>query len=92
MTELLNPTTIWKNQKGEVVFALKRKAKYGPVYYIFEKHLENMDTVDRVKFEQVWKLVKMKAHDADVALYDVEEMKLLQKRAVDKYMKETEKG
>jgi len=90
-TEILDPTMYWMNEKKEVVFAIKRKGLLGPVYYIFEKHEDRIDPKNRDKFHDFWELIRYTAKKIGIPLYDVAEMKLLYKKATDKYVKETGK-
>jgi len=88
-TDIMDPSLIWKNRKGEVVFAVKRKDQWGPVYYIFEKHEDRMEPQNRDKFHDCWELIRRAARLAGIPLYDIAEMKLLYKKATDKYVQET---
>ncbi len=63
------------NSKGEVIFAMKRKDKYPPTYYIFETHEDKMDGEDdRAKFDQVFTVIKMVAARIGFPFYDMKEI------------------
>lgn len=89
--EILDPTLAWKNKKGEVVFAIKRKDQWGPIYYIFEKHEDRIEPGNRAKFDDAWQVIKIAAGTLRIPLYDASELRLMYMRAIEEYTKKTGK-
>ena len=73
-SDLLGPNLTVRNSKGEVIFALKRKDKYPPTYYIFEKHEDRMDEDDKRKLDEAWSMLSGMAGRSGFPLYDTKEI------------------
>ena len=73
-SDLLGPNLTVRNSKGEVIFAMKRKDKYPPMYYIFEKHEDRMDEEEKKKFDMMWPVMTGAAVVLGLPLYDMREI------------------
>lgn len=71
---LLGPSLVVHNSKGEVIFSMKRKDKYPPMYYIFEKHEDKMSEEEKEKFKQAWAMISGLAGLMGLPLYDMREI------------------
>lgn len=60
-TELLGANFQMANEKGDIIFEMKRKEPLGPdgkpaeMYYIFQSHKEHMTEEQAVEFDKVFK-------------------------------------
>lgn len=73
-TGLLYPNLEWKNASGDVIFKLKRKEDWGPIYYVFEKRLEFLSDEERTRFDVGWDFISMVAGKAGFKLFDSAEI------------------
>jgi len=73
-SDLLGPNLTVHNSEGEVIFALKRKDKYPPTYYIFEKHEDRMDEDGKRKLDEAWSMISGMAGRIGFPLYDMKEI------------------
>ena len=73
-SDLLGANLEVRNEKGEIIFAMKRKDTYPPLYYLFEKHEDKMNDKEKKGFEQVWPLIKKGAAAMGFALHDMKEI------------------
>lgn len=74
MSDLLGSNLAVHNSKGEVIFSMKRKDKYPPPYYIFEKHEGRMTDEEKENFKEPWSLIKAAAARMGFPLYDMREI------------------
>ncbi len=63
-----------RNEKGEIIFAMKRKTKYPPIYYIFEKHEDRMNDEEKEGFEKAWAMIKVASAMMGYRLHDMREI------------------
>ena len=73
-SELMGPTLEVRNEKGEVIFAMKRKDKYPPTYYIFEMHKDRMNEEEKKATDMVFEEMATVAGLIGFALYDMREI------------------
>ncbi|KKK84517.1 hypothetical protein LCGC14_2782570, partial [marine sediment metagenome] len=57
-SQLMHGKAFLRNEKGEVVFTMKRKEGYGSVYYIFEKNLEAMSEEMKKDLPEAFEVMK----------------------------------
>jgi len=77
MSELLHPTFVAKNKKGEVIFSVKKKRsmEHEKLYYLFEIHLDKADSnLQRQRMTVAWKLIKSVAKWMKIPLFNVNEI------------------
>lgn len=75
--ELLGADLQVRNEKGDLIFSLKRKGeKYGSIYYLFELRWDRMKPEELIKFNIAWKIIKKTAADMGFPLYDIEEIRM----------------
>lgn len=69
-SDLLFPTLIAKNKRGEVVFSMKRKGeKFGQLYYLFEFRWDRVDPDEMARLGAVWAVTKLAAANMGIPLY-----------------------
>lgn len=74
-SDLLDPNIEVRNDKGEVIFAMKRKDTWGPTYYLFEKHEDRAGTEEeKAKLNRVVVGIAAMSKIAGFPLYDVREI------------------
>ena len=73
-TRLMHGKAFLKNEKGEVVFKMKRKEGYGSVYYIFEKNEEAMSDEMKAEFPEAFEVMCMGARMLGIPFYDFNEL------------------
>lgn len=75
LSDLQHPTIAVRNKKGEVIFALKRKDKYPPLYYLFEKHPDRCSSdEERANLEAVFSGITAMAGRLGLPLHDMGEI------------------
>jgi len=75
MSGLLSPNLEVRNEKGELVFSMKRKGqKYGQLYYIFEFHWDRADPKIIAKLNEAWEIMKYVAARIGIPLFDVNQI------------------
>ena len=72
--DLIAPSIEVRNEKGEVIFALKRKDKYPPTYYLFEKHEDRMNDEEKQATKEAWEAISTVAGLIGFPLYDLREI------------------
>ena len=74
-SDLLGPSIEVRNDKGEVIFAMKRKDTWGPTDYLFEKHEDRAGTEeDKAKLNEVVAGIAAMSRMAGFPLYDIAEI------------------
>ncbi|KKL91974.1 hypothetical protein LCGC14_1889350 [marine sediment metagenome] len=74
-SDLLGPSIEVRNDKGEVIFAMKRKDTWGPTDYLFEKHEDRAGTEeDKAKLNEVVAGIAAMSRMAGFPLYDIGEI------------------
>lgn len=71
---ILGPVLRWANKKGETAFEMKRKDGHGPTYYLFRICEENFTEKQRMLWPAVWGLMRLKAAQMSLPLYDYREV------------------
>ena len=71
---LMHGKAFLRNEKGEVVFKMKRKEGYGSCYYIFEKNEEAMSEEMKKDFPKAFKVMCMGARTLGLPFYDFNEL------------------
>lgn len=88
---LLGANLELRNSKGEIIFAMKRKTEYPPIYYIFEKHEDRMNEEEKEGFEKAWTLMRAAAAMMGFRLHDMREISDALEAQI-KAVMETEEG
>jgi len=73
MSDLQDPSLAFYNQKGEVVFQMKRKAQYGD-YYIFQVFEDRMDAETHKKWKEIFPVMKTLALVLEIELFNFDEI------------------
>ena len=74
-SDLLGPSIVVRNDKGEVIFSMKRKDTWGPTYYLFEKHEDRAGTEeDKAKLNRAVAGIAAMSKIAGFPLYDIREI------------------
>ena len=73
-SQLMHGKAVLRNEKGEVVFTMKRKEGYGSVYYIFEKNLEAMSEEMKKDFPEAFEMMCRSARMLGIPFYDFYEL------------------
>ncbi len=72
---MLGPSIEVRNDKGEVIFAMKRKDTWGPTYYLFEKHEDRAGTEEeKAKLNRAVAGIAAVSRVAGFPLYDIKEI------------------
>ncbi len=72
--DLMSPSVEVRNDKGEVIFALKRKDKYPPTYYLFEMHKDRMNEEEKKASDEAFGAISTVAERIGFPLYDLREI------------------
>ncbi len=72
--DLMSPSLEVRNDKGEVIFAMKRKDTWGPTYYIFEMHKDRMNEEEKKATDEVFESITTVAGLIGFAFYDMREI------------------
>ena len=81
---LVGADVVFKNKKGQVVFATKvKKDSNGGHYIIFERHDELIPIEARVEFIQRMELMKDVFKELKIPLFDAEEISIKGKQKLD---------
>ncbi len=74
-SDLLGPSIAVRNDKGEVIFAMKRKDTWGPTYYLFEKHEDRAGTEEeKANLNRAVAGIAAMSRVAGFPLYDIREI------------------
>lgn len=73
---LLGPSLVLENSRGEIILSLKRKEKKDELFYLFEMHIDRVETGKLGKFIRLWEAIKKDAKENNVPLFDINEIKL----------------
>ncbi len=72
--DLMSSSIEVRNDKGEVIFAMKRKDKYPPTYYLFEMHKDRMNEKEKAAADEAFESISTMAGRMEFALYDLREI------------------
>ena len=87
-SDLLGAGIEVRNDKGEVIFAMKRKDTWGPTYYLFEKHEDRAGTEeDKAKLNRAVAGIAAMSRMAGFPLYDIKEVNEALSSRMDAVMK-----
>ena len=71
---ILSPTMRFSNSEGKTTFEMKRKDKYGDVYYIFRVYKENFGDEALKEWPAAWTLIRTLATNMGIPLFDYNEI------------------